>query len=58
MTNQSLLRKFRIQIKLSSHNIYYYYDSRRAFAKDQELLKTKYEKVVGYVLLDGSYNRI
>jgi hypothetical protein len=58
MQNQSDLRKFRIQIKLPSHNIYYYYDSRREFVKDQELLKTKYDKVTGYVLIEGTYNRI
>ena len=58
MKNHSDLRKFKIQIKLPSHNINYYYDSRREFAKDRELLKTKYENVIGYVLIEGTYNRI
>lgn len=58
MENQSDLRKFKIQIKLPSHNINYYYDSRKSFAKDRELLKTKYDSVTGYVLIEGKYNRI
>lgn len=58
MSKSSPFRKFRVEIKLPTYCINYYYDSKLAFSKDLEILKCQYDMVKGFILLDGRYNKI
>jgi hypothetical protein len=55
MKRKPSVRLYRIEIKLITHSIYNYFDGKRAFLKNLELLKEQNKYVIGYKYLAGEY---
>jgi hypothetical protein len=58
MRTKPTFRLYKIEIKLISHSIWNYYDTKYSFLKNLELLKEQNKNVVGYKYNRGEYQPI
>ena len=55
MRTKPIFRLYKIEIKLISHSIWNYYDTRYSFLKNLEFLKEQNKNVIGYKYNKGEY---
>lgn len=56
MRKKPIFRLYKIEIKLMTHSIWNYYDTKHSFTKNMDLLRDQYKNIVGYRYLRGQYN--
>ena len=55
MRTKPIFRLYKIEIKLISHSIWNYYDTKYSFLKNLEFLKEQNKNVIGYKYNKGEY---
>jgi hypothetical protein len=58
MRTKAIFRLYKIEIKLFSHSIWNYYDTKHSFLKHLEEFKELNKNVVGYKYIKGEYQPI
>ena len=58
MRTKAIFRLYKIEIKLFSHSIWNYYDTKHLFLKNLEQFKEQNRNVVGYKYIKGEYKEI
>ena len=55
MRTKPIFRLYKIEIKIISHSIWNYYDTKYSFLKNLEFLKEQNKNVIGYKYNKGEY---
>ena len=58
MSIKSKFRLYRIEIKLMTYSIFYYFDGKKSFLKELENLSEQNKNVVGYKYLRGQFKAV
>ncbi len=58
MAKKATFRLYRIEVKLISYSLFYYFDGRQSFLKELENLKEQNKNVVGYKYLRGEFKAV
>jgi hypothetical protein len=58
MKRNPIFRLYRIEVKLISYSLFYYFDGRQSFLKELENLREQNKNVVGYKYLRGEFKAV